>query len=225
MGIQIYIEDKSPEEIQLELEQELIGVNPDYFMRDKETILQIYKDIFNNTKDIPKFTHIEQRVVELNYDVCYKVSVIEFETYYENDAIGSMMSSYKCSTTGELEKYIDVSGVLSSEIDYLTQEMFNDLCAVRTREIEDCIKEILDSLEVIYEDDTEYNPFCSEILFNRDEHIIVVNDAQMVMFPGLHADEYGYENNTVYDEYENMSNYIVRRRRTNNLRLLKNGGD
>ena len=103
--------------------------------------------------------------------------------------------------------------------------MFNDLCAVITREIEDCIKEILDSLDVIYEDDTEYNPLCSEILFNRDEHIIVVNDAQMIMFPGLHADEYGYENNTVYDEYENMSNYTVRRRRAGNLKLLKNGGD
>ena len=225
MGLQKYIEEKSPEEIQFELEQELIGVNPSYFARDKEIILQIYLDIFNESRSIPKFTAIEQKVAELNYDVCYKVSVIEFETYYEQNAISSMMSSYKCSTTGELESYINVADVLSSEIDYITQEMFNDLCAVITREIEDCIKEILDSLDVIYEDDTEYNPLCSEILFNRDEHIIVVNDAQMIMFPGLHADEYGYENNTVYDEHENMSNYTVRRRRAGNLKLLKNGGD
>lgn len=226
MGLQKYNRDKTPEQIQFETEQELIGVNSVYFERDKETILGIYRQLFLDKNQIPAFTDIEQKVAEYNYDICYKVSVIEFETYYEHDAIGSMMSSYGCSSTGDLERYIDVTGVLTSEIDYLTRIMFNDVCSSNTREIEDCIKEVLDSLDVVYEDDTDYNPLCSEILFNRDEHMIVVNDAQLVMFPGLHADEYGYENNTIYDDHDNIRNCIVkRRRRALNSNLLKSGGD
>ncbi len=226
MGLQKYSNKKTPEELQFEIEQELLGVYPSYFERDKGIIMSVYLDIFNKTKLIPKFSDIEKKVAEYNYDVCYKVSVIEFETYYENDAVGSMMNSYGCTTTGELERHIDVRGVLMAEIDYLTGEMFNDLCSSRTREIEECIREILDSCEVVYEDDTDYNPICSEILFNRDEHMIVVNDAQLVMFPGLYADEYGYENNTIYDGCEYICNCIARRRRrVSDSRLLKNGGD
>ena len=228
MGLQIYSENKTPTQIQFEIEQELIGVNPHYFERDKETILDIYKSIFLGTGQIPRIAEIEQQVAELNYDVCYKVSIIEFEYYYEQDAIGSMLSFYNCSSTGELEQYIDMSEVFISEIDYLAREMFEDVCSSQTREIEEFIQEALDCLEVVYEDDTDYNPICSEILFNRDEHMIIVNDAQITMFPGLHADEYGYENNTVYDDFENIKNCTVQRRRRgefSNLKLLQSGGD
>lgn len=226
MGLQKYIENKTPEEIQFEIEQELIGVDTGYFERDRETITSMYMDIFKQTKNIPKFTDIEQKVAEYNYDVCYRVSIIEFECFYEHDAIGSMLSSYNCGSAKELERYIDVTSVLTSEVDYLAREMFNDLCAIRTEDIEKCIREVLDSSEFIYEDDTDYNPLCSEILFNRDEHIIVANDAQLIMFPGIHAEQYGYDENTVYDDYGDMSIYTARRRRTvPNSRLLKDGGD
>lgn len=226
MGVQVFKEEKTIEELQFEIEQELIAVDSSYFKRDKEIILEMYKELFKDTKRIPKFTEIEQQVAEFNYDVCYKVSILEFEAYYEQDALNSMMSSYGCSTAGELEQYVDISGVLTSEIDYLTGQMFNDLCSSRTKEIEEYIKEVLESLDVVYEDDTDYNPLCSEILFDRDEHMVVVNDAQLIMFPGIHADEYGYENSTIYDDYENMRNYTIKRRvRVSNSRLLKSGGD
>jgi len=226
VGLQKYIEHKTPEEMQFEIEQEIIGVDTGYFERDKETITSIYIDIFKRTRNVPRFTDIEQKVAEYNYDVCYRVSVIEFECFYENDAISSMLSSYNCGTAKELEKYIDVASVLVSEVDYLAREMFNDLCSVRTKDIESCIREVLDSSEFIYEDDTDYNPLSLEILFNRDEHIIVANDAQLIMFPEIHAEQYGYKKSTVYGDYEDMSIYTARRRRAvPSSKLLKDGGD
>lgn len=226
MGLQIYKEVKTPEELEYEIEQEIVGIHTHYFNRDKETVISIYKDIFNETRNIPRITAIEQKVAEINYDVCYRVSAIEFENCYESDAISSMLSSYNCNSTMELERYVDVSSILLSEIDYLAREMFNDICAVRTADIENFIREVLDSLDLVYEDDTDYNPLCTEILFNRDEHIILANDAQLIMFPDIHAEQYGYEQGIVYDSIQDMSIYTVRRRRTiPNSRLLKNGGD
>lgn len=228
MELQKYKNDKSPEEIQFDIEQELIGVNHYYFERDKEIILKIYMTLFQDQEQIPKFTDIERKVAEYNYDICYKVSVIEFETHYQHDTIGSMIQTFSCSSMKELDKYIDVTSVMLAEIDFLTGEMFNEVCSQRTREIEDFIKEVLDSSDVVYEDDTDYNPLSLELLFNKDEHMIIVNDAQLMMFPEIHADEYGYGDGskTIYDGYEDICNHVIqRRRKIKNSRLLKSGGE
>ena len=60
MGLQKYTNKNTPEGLQFEIEQELLGVYPSYFERDKGIIMSVYQDIFNKTNLIPKFSDIEK---------------------------------------------------------------------------------------------------------------------------------------------------------------------
>lgn len=208
---------------QWKLEQELVGIHHNHFDRDKDLIRNLYLEIYEDSRRMPKLTEIEISIAEYNYDVCYRVSAIEFDTIYRKDALQTMQDLFSCSQR-DLGKYINTEEVIASEMDYLASEMFNAMCAGDTDE---CIRQALDILEVVYEDDSESGPLATDIYNSRDTHMVVTNDAQIVMFPDIHAEEYGYSDTSIFDGYEDVCGFIIQKRTKDRSRVksIKDGGE
>jgi len=221
-------EDKSlriinPDIDMLEMQSEIIGINEDNFERDKNTILEMYKSEYTKYKDranIPLFSDIENSVLAYNYDKCYEISVIEFETFDKAEVMNTFYSSAYCST-------MDINDRIQAILDQKTGNMMNDIGWSHSEAIRMCIRNSLNELGVIYEDNDPCNPFLRNIFADFNIFRIVANNAQIVMFPDIHRQEYMYDADLINDTLDDITNYVIERRTQSAIkdRLLGSGGD
>lgn len=217
-----YEDAKDAETRMLELEFELIGIDESNFERDKELISNIYKEMFQKHLVPPSLRHIEMEVLDFNYDICFKISRIEFDTNYKDDAISTLTKSFGIPP-GSVSKRVDIDEYMANQIAAMATQMINDYSWRYSNTIRECIRDSLNELDVIYEDDDFGNPLFGDPLFDIATHVVFVNNAQQVMFKDLYAEEYSYGRRTFDGAYEEITNFTVERRHekiTNPDRLL-----
>lgn len=197
--------ENDPEKLKLELEFEIIGIYDEHFERDKQIILELYKDLFAKQKRPPSLKSMEIEVMEYNYQLCYKISELEFDENYKADAITALKKSLAIGM-------VDLDIYFESQISSMAIEMLNDYSWRYSLVISNCIRDSLQDAGAIYEDDDFGNPFFYDPLFDFAEQVIYVNNAQQVMFSDLYSEEYLYGKKGFVGHYENISNYVVERR-------------
>lgn len=206
-----YEEDKDFETRMLELEFQLVGIDESNFERDKEVISDIYKSAYEKKLRPPSLREIELEVLDFNYDICFQISKIEFEINYREESIKTLAKSFGIPC-GQLCERVDIDEYQMHQVATMSTQMINDYSWRYSNAIRDCIRDSLNDLDVIYEDDDFGNPIFGDPLFDIETHVVFVNNAQQVMFKELYAEEYSYGRRTFDGVYEDITNFTVERR-------------
>ena len=209
----------NPEIEALTIQSEIIGTSEDNFERDKEIIFNMYKEQFDDKKDIPLFSEIEKKVLEYNYDKCYEISVIEFDASHRQEVEKVFYSSHNCGMT--LNERVGIA------IKQMADNMMNDIGWSYAEAITSCIRDSLNKSGAIYEDDDSSNYLTRNIFADFNTFRVVANNAQIVMFQDIHMEEYMYDSDLMNDSFDDVTIYTLERR-PNNMpknKLIGSGGE
>ena len=173
----------------------IIALNSDYYKRDSEVVLKVYKDIMTRkTNEIPDIDTIAHEIFEINSDVFRCMAMV----IYDNDD-NLMCEAHhnaitECKNIGfdpdENSNYFAEIYVEQEHevITSIAADLFNDYTFYLSKSVVELIEEVLDSSGCIYSPSKFHASSSYYHLYKihkEDEAIPIINDCQEILIPEL----------------------------------------